>query len=169
MTDNAEPIPQTPITDRVQARYLVPPSPDDPEAQRHGLLTIDGVEYWGPLPPNDGQLRFIFDEWQGEGGEITDDPGLYMQGPGSGAPGPAPERGYTFLEFMELFTPDEQMALAGAAMQDVQAKLWYDKAMGATSIFMSDQRTIDGVNAMAAKGLFSQERADKVLKGEPPS
>ena len=151
----------------VSARYLIPKNNDDPGAPRHGLLTIDGVDYWGPLPPNDGMLRQIFDDWVGAGNNPVDDPGLYQTMPDfRGEPA---ERQWSFLEFMELFTDEEQLAIAGAAMQSVQVKLWYDKAVGANFILLSDQRTIDGVNQMAAAGLFSQERAAKVLKGEGPS
>jgi hypothetical protein len=37
-----------------------------------------------------------------------------------------PSRRFTWLEFMALFTDAEKLAIAQAAMTNVQVKLWYD-------------------------------------------
>jgi hypothetical protein len=85
---------------------------------------------------------------------------------------PAPDapttRQFSFLAFMELFTPAEQLALAGAAMADVAVKLWYDRALGAEYVDLDDSRTIAGVGVMAALGLLTEERASAVLDGVSP-
>lgn len=83
-------------------------------------------------------------------------------------PDPQPEKSFTFLEFMDLFTPPERIALVGASMSDPEMKLWYDMALGAQGIFMSDPRTGDGVRAMAEANLITQDRAEAVLRGEAP-
>ena len=80
-----------------------------------------------------------------------------------------PKREFTFLEFMDLFTPDEQLAIAGASMQNASIKLWYDRAVGATSIILDDPRTVAGVGVLHGIGLISQSRAGAVLAGRQPA
>lgn len=82
---------------------------------------------------------------------------------------PAPERTLTWLEFMDLFTTDEQVELAGAAMTDPNMKLWYDRALGAQGIYLSDPRTVVGLDYAVSQGLISQERRDAALAGEKPN
>lgn len=79
------------------------------------------------------------------------------------------EQSFTWLEFMDLFTEPEQVELAGAAMTDPTMKLWYDRALGAQGIYLSDERTIAGVNHAAEQGLITNNRRDAVLRGEAPS
>ncbi len=85
------------------------------------------------------------------------------------APGPEPARTLSFLQFMDLFTPDEQIAIAGAAMTDVSTKLWYDRAVGARFIDLSDERLTAGLQALFDDGLIDIARRDRVLEGLPPS
>jgi hypothetical protein len=81
-------------------------------------------------------------------------------------PPPAPRR-YTWLEFMDLFTEPEQLAIVTASMQNAGIKLWYDKAMGASYIDLDDPRTIEGVNALATASLVTPQRAAEVLASQP--
>jgi len=81
---------------------------------------------------------------------------------------PAPERVFTWLEFIDLFTSDEQIELVGASMVDANVKLFYDKAVGAQGIYLSDQRTIDGITLLANAGLLTPQRRDQVLAGIMP-
>jgi hypothetical protein len=76
---------------------------------------------------------------------------------------PAPR--WSFLEFMERFTQAEQEAIAGAAMVNVQVKLWYDKAVGAKEIIADEPRTVSGMAALVAAGLLTAERRDEILAG----
>ena len=76
---------------------------------------------------------------------------------------------FSFLEFMDLFTDPEQIAIVNAAMVNAGVKLWYDKALGASYIDRTDQRTIDGVNALVPAGLITSDRAAAILAGIPPS
>lgn len=71
----------------------------------------------------------------------------------------------TFREFMDLFTPPEQLAIAGAAMSDVAVKLWYDRAMGGT-VRLDAAETAQGLDAIVAGGLITQERADAILAAD---
>lgn len=81
---------------------------------------------------------------------------------------PVPIR-LSFLEFMDLFTGDEQLALAGAAMTDPPTKLWYDRAVGAQFIDLSDSRLSVGMQAMVDAAIISADRMARVLQGLPPA
>lgn len=84
-------------------------------------------------------------------------------------PGPKPSSKLSFLEFMDLFTEAEQMAIAGAAMTDVATKLWYDRAVGAQFIDTGDERLAAGLEKMVGAGLLTKTRRSRVLKGLPPA
>jgi hypothetical protein len=79
----------------------------------------------------------------------------------------APPR-LSFLEFMDLFTDTEQHAIAGAAMTDVTAKLWYDRAVGAQYIDLTDARLAVGLQMLVDAGLITGARRSNVLKGNVP-
>lgn len=74
----------------------------------------------------------------------------------------------SFLQFMDLFTDEEQLALAGAAMTDAATKLWYDRAVGAQFIALDDARLAAGLQAFVDAGLISGARRDLVLAGQGP-
>lgn len=85
------------------------------------------------------------------------------------APVPVNRTRFSFLEFMDLFTEAEQLAIAGAAMTDVATKLWYDRAVGAQFIDLTDARLADGLHAMVTAGLLTSARRNRVLEGLPPA
>lgn len=66
------------------------------------------------------------------------------------------------LAFLDLFTEAEQIAVAGAAMSNVQAKLWYDRTLAAEYINISDPRTKSGLEALVSMDLISKERKDQI-------
>lgn len=66
------------------------------------------------------------------------------------------------LKFLDLFTEEEQIAVASAAMSNVQAKLWYDRTLAAEYIDISDPRTKGGLEALVSMGLISTERKDQI-------
>lgn len=68
------------------------------------------------------------------------------------------ERRYTPLQFMELFTDAEQLAIVTATLANPAVKLWYDKMLAAQQINLSDARVTAGLAALVAAGLISQER-----------
>jgi len=87
----------------------------------------------------------------------------------AGAPQLPKLRRFTWLQFINLFTNDEQLAIAAAANSVPQIKLWYDKALGASYIDMDDQRTIDGINAVATVfNLITPQRAAEILASPAP-
>ncbi len=67
------------------------------------------------------------------------------------------------LQFMERFSLQTQLAVVAATKVNDEIKLWYDKMLAADEINLSDQRTIDGVNAMVAAGIISRHEAKVAL------
>jgi len=76
---------------------------------------------------------------------------------------PAPARQLTSLEYLDLFTEAEQLAVATVAMQSPTVKLWYDRMLAAQFITNDDPRTEAGLAALVAVGLLTGERKDKIL------
>ena len=77
-------------------------------------------------------------------------------------PPPAPKQ-FTSLEFLDLFTDEEQLAVASAAMSTAQVKLWYDRVLAASFVSLSDPRTSAGLQALVTESLITQARMDAIL------
>lgn len=77
---------------------------------------------------------------------------------------PAPPKQFTSLEFLDLFTEPEQLAVATAAMQSAQVKLWYDRTLAAMFITLADPRTEAGLAALVQAGLLTAERKAEILE-----
>lgn len=73
-------------------------------------------------------------------------------------------RRLTSLEFFDLFTEEEQLAIVSASMQSAQVKLWYDRTLAAMYITLEDQRTEDGIDALVAAGLLSAQRKAEIVE-----
>jgi hypothetical protein len=136
--------------------------PDDAQiADDGGKLVWDGDE----LSAHEGST-FAFIEgaaigWIEQDGEWT--------APPEPEPPVAPaKRQFTFLEFMELFTTDEQLTLVEASMTLPPVKLWYDKALGAQYIDLDDPRTGPGLQALVDANLITSGRMAAVLAGQEP-
>ena len=78
-------------------------------------------------------------------------------------PPPAPPKQFTSLEFLDLFTEAEQLAVATAAMQSAQVKLWYDRTLAAMFITLADPRTEAGLDALVGAGLLTAERKAAIV------
>ncbi|MGO4672998.1 hypothetical protein AB4Z40_08870 [Bosea sp. 2YAB26] len=74
----------------------------------------------------------------------------------------------SFLDFMDLFTEGEQLAIVGATITDAPTKLWYDRAVGAQFIDYADPRLAAGLQALVDGNLLTPARRDRVLVGLPP-
>ena len=74
-----------------------------------------------------------------------------------------PPKQFSSLEFFDLFTPAEQLAIATAAMQSAQVKLWYDRLLAAMFITLADPRTEGGLTALVAMGLLTATRRDEII------
>lgn len=76
---------------------------------------------------------------------------------------PVVEKRFASLEFLDLFTEAEQIAVATAAMQSADVKLWYDRMLAAMYITISDPRTEAGLGALVAAGLLTSPRKDAIV------
>ena len=65
---------------------------------------------------------------------------------------------FTSLDYLDLFTEAEQLAVVQATMQNAQVKLWYDKMLAAGYITLSDPRTELGLIALVQAGLLQESR-----------
>jgi len=75
----------------------------------------------------------------------------------------APTGQFTSLEYLELFTEAEQLAVVSATMVSAQVKLWYDKMLAAEFITITDPRTVAGLDALVGAGLLTAERKDAIV------
>lgn len=101
---------------------------------------------------------------QGDDSEYPSRPSQYHFPQGGGwVQGPIPAKVMTSLAFIELFTPEEQLAVVTAAMQSPDLRLWYDKLMAADQVVFDDPRLLEGMGAMVSAGLITQARHDEIL------
>jgi hypothetical protein len=124
----------------------------DDADQTRGVLTIDGVEYFGPIPPEAGDLRAIY-EAELEGAEI-----IPFEPPAS-----SPVRVISVLEFLERFSQQKRIAIRAAARQSDSLADWLDLLMAAQVVDLDDPRTLGGVAAMTDAGLLTEAEALAVL------
>ena len=102
-------------------------------------------------PANTDYAEFL--RWQAEGN--TPEPADPLP--------PAPPKQFTSLEFLDLFTESEQLAVATAAMQSAQVKLWYDRTLAAMFVTLADPRTEGGLTALVGAGLLTAERKAAIV------
>lgn len=76
---------------------------------------------------------------------------------------PAPPKQLTSLEYLDLFTSAEQLAVATAAMENAAVKLWYDRMLAASFITPADERTEAGLDALVAAGLITSARRTAIV------
>lgn len=76
---------------------------------------------------------------------------------------PLPPKQFTSLEYLDLFTEAEQLAVVGATMAVPQVKLWYDKMLAAGYVTSADPRTEGGLAALVGAGLLTEARKAEIL------
>jgi hypothetical protein len=69
----------------------------------------------------------------------------------------------TKVAMISRFTPQEYVGIVGATKTDVEVQAWYDLFQAASTVNLSDQRTIAGINSFVPKNLLTQARADEIL------
>ena len=74
-----------------------------------------------------------------------------------------PPKQFSSLQFLDLFTEAEQLAIATAAMQSPQVKLWYDRTLAASFVSLADPRTDAGLTALVGAGLLTVERKAAIV------
>ena len=77
---------------------------------------------------------------------------------------PPEHRKLTSLEFLDLFTDAEQLAVTTAAMQSPQVKLWYDRTLAASFITLDDPRTEAGLSSLVVAGLLTEDRKAAIVE-----
>jgi len=70
---------------------------------------------------------------------------------------------FTSLQFLDLFTESEQLAIVTAANASPQVKLWYDRMLAAMFITLADPRTETGLTALVGAGLLTAERKAAIV------
>jgi hypothetical protein len=75
---------------------------------------------------------------------------------------PPPE--FSSLQFLDLFTDSEQLAVVTESMANAPVKLWYDRTLAASFITLSDPRTAAGLEALVGAGLLTAERKAAILQ-----
>lgn len=73
----------------------------------------------------------------------------------------------TFLEFLALFTPAEQLAIASSS--DANLKIWLLKATGTGQIDLTDPITKQGLDYLISISLLTSGRETAILAGTPPA
>lgn len=68
----------------------------------------------------------------------------------------------TSLEYLDLFTEAEQLAVVGATMTVPAVKLWYDRMLAASFVSYADPRTEAGLQALVDAGLLQPQRKAEI-------
>lgn len=76
---------------------------------------------------------------------------------------PQPAKQFTSLEFLDLFTEEEHLAIVVASSQSAPVKLWYDRMLAASFITLDDPRTEVGLEALVSASLLTAERKTVIL------
>jgi len=93
--------------------------------------------------------------WDYDGGQFIPPP--------APPPPPPPAPIITKVAFISRFTPEEYVGVVSATKTDVEVQAWYDLFQAASTVDLSDQRTIVGVNSFVTKGLLTAQRANEIL------
>jgi hypothetical protein len=86
--------------------------------------------------------------------------------------GPAPEyvplvpkkTSFTSLEWQDLFTLEERIAIRQVAMTDMEVGLVYDMSLSAQVIDIYDPRTAAGLNVLVSRELLTEARKNELLQ-----
>jgi hypothetical protein len=69
---------------------------------------------------------------------------------------------YTSLDFINLFTQLEQLALAATLQQNPALFVWFTKMLAAASVDATAPETVAAVSALATAGVITQTRAREI-------
>lgn len=75
-----------------------------------------------------------------------------------------PKTVFTSLEFRDLFTINEQLAIRESQLTDMEVGLVYDMMLSAQNIDISDPRTVQGMDLLVSKGLLTNQRRGEILQ-----
>lgn len=118
------------------------------------------------------RLYFLSDEDIANGGEallpigcvqITDEQADALRSADESPSGEGQARRFSSLEFLDLFTEPEQLAIVEASMQSAQIKLWYDRTLAASFITITDARVSAGLDALVDASLLTSARKAEIV------
>ena len=75
------------------------------------------------------------------------------------------ERKISKLDYMELFTDNEMVAIFTAAKASPLVEIWLEKFRLSEFIDLADPRNADGLYALESAGILGQGRALEILNG----
>lgn len=119
--------------------------------KRDGMIIKDDYLYI-PMDENNRQYQEYL-EWQSKNPPIEE---YVLTIP--------PKTVFTSLEFRDLFTINEQLAIRESQLTDMEVGLVYDMMLSAQSIDISDPRTVQGMDLSVSKGLITNERRGEILQ-----
>jgi hypothetical protein len=70
---------------------------------------------------------------------------------------------WTFNQFMNRFTPTEQLAIATGARTNAQTFLWFTMGAGANNVDPTDPAVKAGLDGMVTAGFITQDRENAIL------
>ena len=65
--------------------------------------------------------------------------------------------------FLSRFTQEEKEAIFSQENTNIKIKIWIEMFRAAQGVYLKDQDTIDGVNALESLGILAQGRANEIL------
>lgn len=141
-----------------QAGYYVGVTVADESPLEPGVYLLPGGAIDAPVPSvPEGKCAKWVGEW------VLEDIKQPEPEPEPESVPPQPKQ-LTSLEFLDLFTEAEQLAVATAAMQSAQVKLWYDRTLAAVFITLADPRTEAGLTALVDARLLTAERKAEIVE-----
>ena len=80
-------------------------------------------------------------------------------------PAPAPKPPISKLAFLALFTDTELATILTVAQSNMTVAVYVKKLDAATEVLLTDQLTIDSMNALESAGILAAGRAAQILGG----
>jgi hypothetical protein len=73
------------------------------------------------------------------------------------------------LQFRQLFTDSERVAITQAGQTNVAIRAFMDDESAAGIVHLSEPEVTTGIGMCVTLGLLTQDRADQILAGKPPA
>jgi hypothetical protein len=84
-------------------------------------------------------------------------------------PPPPPITVVSSLQFRQLFTDAERVAITQAGQTNVQIRAFMDDESAAGIVHLDDPEVTSGLGACVTLALLTQDRMDQILAGTPPA
>jgi hypothetical protein len=84
-------------------------------------------------------------------------------------PPPPPITVVSSLQFRQLFTEAERVAITQAGETNAQIRAFMDDASAAGIVHLDDPEVTAGLSACVTLGLLTQDRMNAIITGTPPA